>query len=444
MELEGSLKAFSLPEVLQFLSMQKMSGHLHLDQPTYSIVLTIKGGRIVNSSTLQRSRKLGEMLVQRSLLKRRDLEEVLSVQKTIENDRRLGELLVERGLITEPDLRHTVRLQLEEEIWDLFSWSDGQFRFEHGEEEDLLDVMVQIDIEPLLLEGSRRQDEWSKIRRAIPKDSVVLGLGPVAEDVRSALKLKPAEWRVLSGINGSLSVDAIVKRSSLGRFETCHILYTFLSSDVIRAVDASQPSAVKDPESGQPVVPQEALARAVALAPPKNGESGGKRFGGFFGGRSKASNGGGPEPIQEAIAPASAVATLLTAFARQVVEQKDFAPKPEESRLLQLIWTEVLSEYPRADLIRVAENVADPTLLEDYIMKSDFLPAVQECHEEAVEALAKVLKIVFRLAAQRLGERTAQRILQSLIDATNSRTTYRYGGPFNLAERCYRTLGIAA
>lgn len=105
MELEGSLKAFSLPEVLQFLSMQKMSGHLHLDQPTYSIVLTIKGGRIVNSSTLQRSRKLGEMLVQRSLLKRRDLEEVLSVQKTIENDRRLGELLVERGLITEPDLR---------------------------------------------------------------------------------------------------------------------------------------------------------------------------------------------------------------------------------------------------------------------------------------------------------------------------------------------------
>lgn len=442
MELEGSLKAFSLPEVLQFLSMGKMSGYLHLSRGAHSIALTIKLGRIVNSSTLSRNLRLGEMLIQRGLLKRRDLEEILSLQKTIENDKRLGELLLERDLIKNEDLRETIRLQLEEEVWDLFSWEDGHFKFENLPEQEISHVAVHIDIEPLLLEGSRRQDEWSKIRNSIPDDTVVFRVLALPRDFQRTLKLSLAEWKVLSTLNGHLSVAAVVHRCALGRFETCHILNSFLASELIEA--RSKTSAKESPPEPR-ALSAEAQSRAEELMQSVPQESGPRRLGGLFGGRPKVSE--RPETASSPLtflSPASLLAAVITGFTQQAVQQKDFAAKPEEERLLETFWMELLMEHPRADLLRCVGNVADPTILESYIETTEFFPVVQECHEEIVEALGKLLRMVYRISAQRLGERMAQKMLQSLVEAAGARVTLRYGNPFDLAARCSRILGQAA
>lgn len=442
MELEGSLKAFSLPEVLQFLSMGKMSGYLHLSRGSQSIALTIKLGRIVNSSTLSRNLRLGEMLIQRGLLKRRDLEEILSLQKTIENDKRLGELLLERDLVKNEDLRETIRLQLEEEVWDLFSWEDGQFKFENLPEQEISHVAVHIDIEPLLLEGSRRQDEWSKIRRSIPDDSVVFRVLPLPKDFQRTLKLSLAEWKVLSTLNGHLSVAAVVHRCALGRFETCHILNSFLASELIEV-------RPKTPPPDEPLEPKilapEAQQRAEQLMQSVPQEAGPRRLGGFFGKSPKPAE--RPETTSQPLSflsPASLMAAIITGFMQQAVQQKDFAAKPEEDHLLETLWSDLLMEHPRADLLRCVGNVADPTILESYVETTEFFPVVQECHEEIVEALGKMLRMVYRISAQRLGERSAQKILQSLIEGATARVTLRYGNPFDLAARCSRILGQAA
>jgi hypothetical protein len=88
--------------------------------------------------------------------------------------------------------------------------------------------------------------------------------------------------------------------------------------------------------------------------------------------------------------------------------------------------------------------VADPTILESYIETTEFFPVVQECHEEIVEALGKLLRMVYRMSAQRLGERAAHKILQLLIEGAAARVTLRYGNPFDLSARCTRILGQAA
>jgi hypothetical protein len=442
MELEGSLKAFSLPEVLQFLSMGKMSGHLHLDREGNSVVLSIKAGRIVNSSSLARSRKLGEMLVHRGLLKRRDLEDILGLQRTLQNEKKLGELLIEQQLVREEDLQRAIRHQLEEEVWDLFSWEDGQFRFEHGDEDSVEDAVL-IDIEPLLLEGSRRQDEWARIRRTIPEDSIVFGLCPLTSDEWPDLTPSKAEWEVLSSINGKLSVESIVNRCSLGRFDTCHILEQFLVSGLIHPVDPQHSAEARMNEAKVETAP-EASARAVQLANFCGMDSAGKRLGGLFGARGRGNsrfNGDGPI---EMVAPISQICAVVTAFANQALAQRDFNPTPEEQQILQAVWNQVLMNHPRADLVRVGGNVADPTPLEEFIVGSDFSPVVQECHEESVDAMIRTLKVVYRVAAQRLGERAVQKILQPLLDVVESRTTVQFGAPSDLAGKCARTIGVAA
>ena len=41
--------------------------------------------------------------------------------------KRLGEILIERDIITEAQIREVLRLQLEEEIWNLFALDEGEF-----------------------------------------------------------------------------------------------------------------------------------------------------------------------------------------------------------------------------------------------------------------------------------------------------------------------------
>ena len=72
MELEGRLNpAMSLPEVLQFLSMGKMTGTLTIKHGNYTAALVIRQGKLINSSSLGRPRKLGQMVVNRGLVPRR-------------------------------------------------------------------------------------------------------------------------------------------------------------------------------------------------------------------------------------------------------------------------------------------------------------------------------------------------------------------------------------
>ena len=107
MELEGTLRAFSLPDILQFLSMGKMTGILSIWREGYSIDLTIREGKVVNSSSLDRPRKLGQMLVYRGFIRRYDLNEVLNAQQGVDRGKLLGQILIERELISKkPFARH--------------------------------------------------------------------------------------------------------------------------------------------------------------------------------------------------------------------------------------------------------------------------------------------------------------------------------------------------
>src|SRR5690606_32787457 len=120
--------------------------------------------------------------------------------------------------------------------WTLFGWADGEFQFDTRTEESLGPPIVQIEIGPMIIEGTRRNDEWQQIRQAIPHDGLVLRPKTIFSDSKLNLKLRPSEWRVLSHINGRFTVRAVVNRSTMGNFEVQHILYQFLRDGIVEIV----------------------------------------------------------------------------------------------------------------------------------------------------------------------------------------------------------------
>src|SRR5512140_136963 len=89
-------------------------------------------GRITFARIVNRRDRLGDLLIRDGRLTEVQLRQVLDDQAR-EPDRRLGELLVAGSYITQEQLTAIIRLQIEEAIYHLFTWSRGSFYFEVDE-----------------------------------------------------------------------------------------------------------------------------------------------------------------------------------------------------------------------------------------------------------------------------------------------------------------------
>ena len=74
--LEGSLSSFNLFEILQFLRLGAMTGVLTVEREDEQIQLMVRDGKIVNSSIFTHRQRLGELLLVRGIVTRRELDEM--------------------------------------------------------------------------------------------------------------------------------------------------------------------------------------------------------------------------------------------------------------------------------------------------------------------------------------------------------------------------------
>jgi hypothetical protein len=434
--MQGSLQQVPLPEVLQFISMGKSSGTLRLKRDRNEISLTISNGRIINSSALERRRRIGDLLVNRGLLKRSELSRLLAVQRTVEADKRLGQILVERDIVTEDTIRETLRLQLEEEIWNLFAWKDGEFFFENAPPEKLGDEIVTIEIEPLILEGTRRNDEWQKIIALLPSDRLVPRVCAVDDEFERTLKLRPDEWQVLSQVNGTFTVRAIVNRSNMGRFEVHRILSQFIKSGLLVLDENAEPGRTTGADEVLTgFETQDELSELRAEKAVVRSEKGvGGLLSNLIGGgrtRDKAESRG----ELTFVSPIGALAHLSTEFLRAIRELKEFTPAKGDETLVDRIWFDLVQVYTKADLLRLRNNKIDCTLLETYLQACDFGEIVDECFEDAFEGLMHLLRALYQVAGRRVGERIAGKIVREQLADVATRMKIQYRSEVSTIER---------
>jgi len=436
MELEGSLKAFSLPEILQFLAMGKLTGTLMVRHSHQGIDLVIRQGRIVNSATLDHTRRIGQMLIYRRLVRRSDLEQVLLEQQTSRPDQMLGQLLMERELITSDDLRLVIKAQLEEEIWELFSWETGDFRFEHCADTDIHNVLIEIDVEPLIIEGTRRIDEWKAIIRNLRGDQTIVGLHPWKPEERGELTLSSPEWQVLALINGFFSIGSIAARAGIGRFETFRILNAFLASGMIFLKEESEADEGNGArEAADTDLPADFLELNGSPSPTSSG-----RFMNLFGRRRTAEPAYGADRKEIFVSPVGLVARFLNLAAQGCTSHREFHAAADDPRHLQQQWALVVMDCPGADLIKVAGNEVDARVLERYLELDPPGLYTLRVYEDAITALRTLYGAMTIVFSQRMGERVYQRIVQTLEREWLPLTTIRQPRGFDFAQFLSRSL----
>jgi tetratricopeptide (TPR) repeat protein len=150
-------------------------------------------------------------------------------------DKRLGELLIEQHALTVDQLHEAIKIQIQEAVYFLFTWTQGTFNFEPDVTPDQQDYTVSINPESLLLEGARRVDEWGLVEKKIPTFDIVFETDR-SKVVTSDVALNDEHRAVLDLVDGVRDVQRIIDASGLVEFEVGKALYGLLTAGFIHRI----------------------------------------------------------------------------------------------------------------------------------------------------------------------------------------------------------------
>jgi tetratricopeptide (TPR) repeat protein len=244
MAIKGSLREASLPDVLQLLAMGRKTGCLSVTDRADFGYIYFDRGRITYASIVNRKDRLGDLLVKNDLLTRDALAAAIQAQSR-NPEQRLGEILIEQGAISREQLEQYIRLQIEEAVFYLFTWTQGSFYFEPDQRPEAGAMLVSINADNVLLEGARRVDEWSLVEKKIPSLDLLFELDRSAAELAAA-ELSDEQRKILPLLDGKHTVNEIVEESGLVEFEVGKAIFGLLQAGFARQVGQRKAVEVRE------------------------------------------------------------------------------------------------------------------------------------------------------------------------------------------------------
>ncbi len=246
MAIRGSLKEASLPDVLQLISLGNKTGCLSLTHRDNFGSIWFDKGLICFASIVNRRDRLGDILVKSGKLTQAQLDAAIAAQAR-DRESRLGDILVRQGVLSRELLNDQVRVQIEEAVYFLFTWTDGTFNFEPDLRPERQDFLVSVRPDALLLEGARRVDEWSLIEKKIPAFDIIFDVDR-RRLASSGVDLTKEQRVVVRLLDARRDVRQIVDASGLVEFEVGKALYGLATAGFLQRVGTSQKLDPKVPE----------------------------------------------------------------------------------------------------------------------------------------------------------------------------------------------------
>jgi hypothetical protein len=246
-KLEGSLDAFSLPDIFQLLSFTKKSGGLHLRRAATHGCVYFRDGAVTSATSDDGRQALARRLVGSSAVD----DEALSsaVDRAAAEGVGIGRALADASAIDAELLRAMVSEQAVDAVFDFLRWADGDYSFSIDEPSPD-EIGVQLGVEELVNDARSRLESWEHACQVIPSPDTVLVV-PVS--VNEDPQLSKGEWALLALVDGRRTVADLVSLAGRGDVAVVSALAAMVERGLL---------TVRSEESGEGAA---ALARRHAL-----------------------------------------------------------------------------------------------------------------------------------------------------------------------------------
>jgi hypothetical protein len=258
MSLSGHLHTMAAGNLLQWLSFGQKTGKLVIRNPSVEKTIFVQKGKIVSSASTDPREYLGQFLMSYGYIDEEELRKAMEVQE--QSKILLGKILVIIEAITEADLRRLMKIKAEEEIYDVFLWPDGEFHFYDDQRPAMEFVPLNLDVTGIVMEGSRRVDEWERIRQVITSVALI----PVPKKKVKISGLNEAQRKIVELIDGQRTIEEIVLESRSSNFVVSRTIAELVESGAMTIAERAEPAAAEAPPEEVAPPPAEAFLGSEA------------------------------------------------------------------------------------------------------------------------------------------------------------------------------------
>jgi tetratricopeptide (TPR) repeat protein len=240
----GKLSAEPFPQILRRIFSERRTGRLTFVRDPETIRLFFDAGELRTATSTVEGRRIGDVLLRRGLVREDDFRAALASDGTRRS--RLGKLLVERGLISQNVLDAEMLRLSEEIVFSVFTWREGDFRFEDDEGHPDADVWLDHSTAALIVEGIRRLpdgDAYVELLGDLDRKPAAIA-DPTAR--WGVVKLAPQEGFLFSLCNRRTSFRDILKVSP-SRQSGAKVLHALLACGLIEVPPAAEPASAETP-----------------------------------------------------------------------------------------------------------------------------------------------------------------------------------------------------
>jgi hypothetical protein len=229
-DLQGKLGVFTLSDLFQMLSFSNKSGVLTLIQGWNSRTITFQDGRISYVAAGSRLPTMRDLLLRHGKVQREQLDN-LSLRGFRTDETVIAELM-RTSAITPQDVNSCREQLLEISIFTLFLWRNCHFTFKSGEIVREGGVDVSVDSMHLIIEGTRRVDEWIEISPVVPSVYMIYRRTSRPPAASPPKDLRP----IFRLVDGNRDVATIAARAGMTQFETAKALFDLVNAGYVESI----------------------------------------------------------------------------------------------------------------------------------------------------------------------------------------------------------------
>jgi len=232
MALRGNLRDFTITQLLNLINLAQKTGTLIVDGPSEQAHVSFRDGKLAYAHIGKEDSGLAAVLHKGNKLNANQYRTISERAGNI-SDKELGLLLINAGYVSQEDILLNLQTYFTDVIRRLFTWVEGFFRFENEVVAPEDRINVRLDLENLIIEGSRQLREWEQLQDEIP--SLDLALKFTARPMTN-LNLSVEEWRVVKFIDPKNSMKQIAAATKLNDVEIRRIVYGLIQAGLVEMI----------------------------------------------------------------------------------------------------------------------------------------------------------------------------------------------------------------
>jgi hypothetical protein len=230
-DLQGRIGNFLISDIIQMIGLSGKTGTLTLIEGWNTRTISFENGRICYVAAGNKLPGLFEMLCRIGRLNRQQVE-AFKARRPGRSEESMIQELVERKLLSREDIDRCNELLLETAIYTLFLWRNCAFTFRAGDVVREGGVAVTVDGNHLIIEGTRRVDEWIQISPHVPSVFMIFRKLPhlIERQVSDHLRA------VFRQVDGLKDVTSIARAAGLSQFDAAKALYELAEGRFVESI----------------------------------------------------------------------------------------------------------------------------------------------------------------------------------------------------------------